>query len=154
MSLKLVDYESLNGDVKKYQYAIRVSLLIRKLHFSGFSKVKRVLLSSQFQVYSLWFHHFLSLFISLLFSWTHVSKLVWSARRILKVVLLKCRFFNTTLSKPVLKLANLVDSLLGLWISKHILSGEILVNAGSVLIPVSRSYDQFLVLPETSCRGN
>nr|VDD51399.1 unnamed protein product [Brassica oleracea] len=55
MSLKLVDYESLNGDVKKYQYAIR---------------------------------------------------------------------------------ANLVDPLLGLWISKHILSGEILVNAGSVLIPV------------------
>ncbi|KAF3575569.1 hypothetical protein DY000_02034084 [Brassica cretica] len=33
-------------------------------------------------------------------------------------------FFNTTLSKPVLKLANLVDSLLGLWISKHILSGQ------------------------------
>ncbi|KAF2542544.1 hypothetical protein F2Q68_00029829 [Brassica cretica] len=38
--------------------------------------------------------------------------------------MLKCRFFNTTLSKPVLKLANLVDSLLGLWISKHILSGQ------------------------------
>ncbi|CAF2110521.1 unnamed protein product, partial [Brassica napus] len=53
MSLKLVDYESLNGDVTKFQYTIRV------------------------------------------------------------------------------------DSLLGLWISKHIFSGENQVNAGSVPIPVS-----------------
>ncbi|CAN6896856.1 unnamed protein product, partial [Brassica oleracea var. botrytis] len=30
-----------------------------------------------------------------------------------------------------------VDSLLGLWISKHIFSGENQVNAGSVPIPVS-----------------
>ncbi|KAF2613926.1 hypothetical protein F2Q70_00010423 [Brassica cretica] len=28
------------------------------------------------------------------------------------------------------------------------------VNAGSVPIPVSGSSDQFLILPETSCRGN
>ncbi|CAN6839991.1 unnamed protein product [Brassica oleracea] len=55
MSLKLVDYESLNGDVKKYHYAIR---------------------------------------------------------------------------------ANLVDSLLGLWISKHILSGENQVSVRSVPILV------------------
>ena len=70
------------------------------------------------------------------------------------MVLLKCRFFNTTLSKLVLELTNLVDSLLGLWISKHIFSGENQVNAGSVPIPVSGSSDQFLVLPETSFRGN
>ncbi|KAF2591125.1 hypothetical protein F2Q70_00040533 [Brassica cretica] len=31
MSLKLVDYESLNGDVTKCQYTIRGSLFIRKL---------------------------------------------------------------------------------------------------------------------------
>ena len=48
------------------------------------------------------------------------------------MVMLKCRFFNTTLSKPVLKLANLVDSLLGLWISRHILSGENQVSVGSL----------------------
>ncbi|WZZ53960.1 hypothetical protein YC2023_054067 [Brassica napus] len=98
MSLKLVDYESLNGDVKKYHYAIRGSLLTRKvLPFLDYPKSKG---------------------------------------RILKVVMLKCRFFNTTLSKPVLKLANLVDSLLGLWISKHILSGENQVSVRSVPILV------------------
>ncbi|KAH0885913.1 hypothetical protein HID58_062009 [Brassica napus] len=87
MSLKLVDYESLNGDVKKYHYAIRGSLLTRKvLPFLDYPKSKG--------------------------------------------------FFNTTLSKPVLKLANLVDSLLGLWISKHILSGENQVSVRSVPILV------------------
>ena len=155
MSLKLVDYESLNGDVKKYHYVIRGSHLIRKLlPFLDFSKSKGCCYRHSSKSIICDFHHFLSFFISLLFSWTHISKFVWFARRILKVVMLKCRFFNTTLSKPVLKLANLVDSLLGLCISKHILPGENQVCVGSVPIPVSGSSDQFLILPETSCRGN
>ncbi|WZZ81121.1 hypothetical protein YC2023_101693 [Brassica napus] len=74
MSLKLVDYESLNGDVTKFQYTIRGSLFIRKLIlFLDFPKSKGC---------------------------------------------------------------------------------ENQVNAGSVPIPVSGSSDQFLVLPETSFRGN
>ncbi|WZZ43302.1 hypothetical protein YC2023_039561 [Brassica napus] len=88
MSLKLVDYESLNGDVKKCQYAIRGSLLIRKLlPFLGFPKSKG------------------------------------------------CCYLHS--SKSILSY-----------------SGENWVNVGFVLIPVSRSSDQFLDLPETSCRGN
>ncbi|KAL0773933.1 hypothetical protein Bca101_039084 [Brassica carinata] len=51
MSLKLVDYESLNGDVKKYHYAIRGSLLTRKLlPFLDFPKSKGHILSGENQV--------------------------------------------------------------------------------------------------------
>ncbi|KAF3543733.1 hypothetical protein F2Q69_00061368 [Brassica cretica] len=37
---------------------------------------------------------------------------------------------------------------------QYTIRGENQVNAGSVPIPVSGSSDQFLVLPETSFRGN
>ncbi|CAN6820837.1 unnamed protein product [Brassica oleracea] len=37
---------------------------------------------------------------------------------------------------------------------QYAIRGENWVNIGFVLIPMSRSSDQFLVLPETSCRGN